>query len=121
VCAAKQKWANNYIEKAQLWEVAKWRHGRKLSKVPSFQGTEGLAHTHEEVSNILSHRFFPQSPPLVDPLFPDDPEPLPVHKLGRIKEDFIEPLIKKAAKCSVPGLSGHTWTLIKWTWEADPK
>jgi hypothetical protein len=121
VCAAKQKWANDYIEKAQLWEVAKWRHGRKLSKVPSLQGTEGLAHTHEEVSNILLCCFFPQSPPLVDPLFPDDPEPLPAHTLGRIKEDFIEPLIKKAAKRSAPGLSGHTWTLIKWTWEADPK
>jgi Reverse transcriptase (RNA-dependent DNA polymerase)/Endonuclease-reverse transcriptase len=121
VRAAKRKWADDYIREAQLWEVAKWRHGRKLSKVPSLQGTEGLAHTHEEVSNILSRRFFPQDPPIVDPQFTDDPDPLPTRTLKRIDEDFISPLIKKASKRSAPGISGHTWTLVKWVWEADPK
>ena len=121
VRAAKRRWADDYIEKAQLWEVAKWRHGRKLTKVPSLQGTEGLAHTHEEVSNLLSHRFFPQNLPPVDTHFLDDPAPLPTRTLTQIDEGFIEPLLKKAAKRSAPGLSGHTWTLIKWVWEADPK
>ena len=121
VSAAKRRWADDYIEKAQLWEVAKWRHGRKLSKVPSLQGTEGLEHAHEEVSNILSRRFFPQNPPLVNTHFLDDPDPLPTRTLARIDEDFIDPLLKKASKRSAPGLSGHTWTLIKWVWEADPK
>ena len=121
VRAAKQTWADEYIRKASLWEVAKWRHGRKLSKVPSLQGTEGLAHTHEEVSGILSRRFFPQNPPTVDPLFADDPDPRPARPLMQIDEAFIDPLIQKASKRSAPGLSGHTWTLIKWVWKADPK
>ena len=121
VRAAKRTWADDYIRKAQLWEVAKWRHGRKLTKVPSLQGAEGLVHTHEEVSSILSRRFFPQDPPIVDPSFADDPDPLPTRTLGQVDEEFIEPLIKKAAKHSAPGLSGHTWTLIKWVWKADPK
>ncbi|KAH9997875.1 hypothetical protein BJV77DRAFT_940992, partial [Russula vinacea] len=114
-------WANDYIEKAQLWEVAKWRHGRKLTKVPSLQGTEGLAHSHEEISNILSRRFFPQSPPSVDHIFLDDPHPRPTRALATIDEEFIAPLIQKASKRSAPGLSGHTWTLIKWVWKAEPK
>ena len=121
VRAAKRKWADDYIEKAQLWEVAKWRHGRKLNKVPSLQGTGGLAHSHKEVANILSQRFFPQAPPIVNPYFPDDPAPHAPRVLTQFDEAFIEPLVKKAAKRSAPGQSGHTWTLIKWAWAADPK
>ena len=73
VCVAKQKWADDYIEKAQLWEVAAWRHRRKLSKVPSLKGTDGLVHSHEEVADILLQHFFPQAPPEVKPSFKDDP------------------------------------------------
>ena len=121
VSTAKRMWADDYIEKAQLWEVAKWRHGRKLTKVPALQGTEGLVHSHEEVSSILSRRFFPQNPPLVDQTFPDDPQPHQTRPLAQIDEEFIEPLIQKASKRSAPGRSGHTWTLVKWAWKADPK
>jgi hypothetical protein len=75
VRAAKRKWADEYIEKAQLWEVATWRHSRRVSKVPSLQGPDGLVHTHEEVADILSQRFFTQTPPEVEPTFRDDPPP----------------------------------------------
>lgn len=120
VRTAKRKWADDYIEKAQLWEVAKWRHGRKLSKVPSLQGPAGLAHSHEEVANILSSRFFPKTPPEVAPQFLDDPAPLPPRTLIHIDRAFIEPLLQKASKRSAPGMSGHSWTIIKWAWEANP-
>jgi Reverse transcriptase (RNA-dependent DNA polymerase) len=119
VRADKRSWADKYIEDAQLWDVAKWRHGRKLSKVPSLQGPEGLVHSHEEVSNILSQRFFPKTPPAVDTHFPDDPAPHPTRRLTQIDKSFIEPLLRKAASRSAPGQSGHTWTVIKWAWEAD--
>ena len=121
VRAAKRNWADKYIEEAQLWDVAKWRHGRKLTKVPSLQGPEGLAHTHEEVANILSQRFFPKTPPDVDTHFPDDPAPHPTRTLMQIDRSFIEPLLQKATSRSAPGLTGHTWTVIKWAWEADPE
>jgi hypothetical protein len=119
VRAAKRKWADEYIEKAQLWEVAAWRHGRKLSKVPSLQGPDGLVHGHEEVADILSQRFFPRSPMEVPPHFPDDPLPHPPRQLARIDKTLVEPLLRKAASRSAPGQSGHTWTLLKWAWEAD--
>ena len=121
VKTAKRRWADDYIEKAQLWEVAKWRHGRKLSKVPSLQGPAGLVHSHEEVANILSTRFFPKTLPEVTSHFTDDPAPLPPRTLTGIDRSFIEPLLYKASSHSAPGQSGHTWTLIKWTWEADPE
>jgi hypothetical protein len=119
VRAARRKWADEYIEKAQLWEVAAWRHGRKLSKVPSLQGPDGLIHGHEEVADILSQRFFPRFPKEVSPHFADDPPPHPPRQLARIDKALVEPLLRKAANRSAPGQSGHTWTVLKWAWEAD--
>jgi hypothetical protein len=119
VRAAKRKWADEYIEQAKLWDVATWRHGRRLTKVPSLQGTDGLVHSHEEVAEILSQRFFPPSPREVNPHFSDDPPPRPPRALTQIDRGFIEPLLRKASNRSAPGISGHTWTLIKWAWDAD--
>ena len=119
VRVAKRKWADDYIEKAQLWEVAAWRHGRRVSKVPSLQGPEGLVHTHDEVADILSQRFFSQAPPRVDLHFSDDPAPRPTRALPTFNEELVESLLKSAANKSAPGQSGHTWTVLKWAWAAD--
>ena len=54
VDAANPKWADEYIAQAQLWDVAAWRHGCRLSKVPLLRGPEGLVHAHEDVADILS-------------------------------------------------------------------
>ena len=120
VRAAKRRWADNYIEKAQLWEVAAWRHGRKTSKVPSLKGPEGLVHSHEGVADILSQRFFSQTPLSVEINFADDPPPRPTRPLPTIDEEMVGTLLKKAANKSAPGRSGHTWSLLKWAWAADP-
>ena len=112
---------DGYIEKAQLWDVAAWRHGRKISKVPSLQGPEGIVHDHEQIADILSQRFFSQSPPRVERNFMDDPPPRPTRTLPPLDKDMVETLLSKAANRSAPGHSGHTWTLLKWTWIADPE
>ena len=120
VRAAKRQWADDYIEKGQLWEVTAWRHGRRLTKVPSLQGPEGLVHSHEEVADILSNRFFSQNPPRVSTHFSDDPAPHPTRTLTPIDKELVETLLKKAANRSALGQSGHTWILLKWAWAADP-
>jgi hypothetical protein len=119
VRSAKRSWADEYIEKTQLWEVAAWRHGRRLSKVPSLQGPNGLVHAHEDIADILSQRFFPQTPPGVEAHFPDDPPPRTTRSLPQIDKDLIEPLLGKTSGRSAPGQSGHTWTILKWAWAAD--
>jgi hypothetical protein len=121
VRVAKRKWADDYIEKAQLWEVAAWRHGRRVSKVPSLQGPDGLVHTHEEVADVLSQRFFKQTPPRVEPSFGDDPPPRPTRTLPPFDEELVGTLLTKATNKSAPGQSGHTWVVLKWAWTADPK
>jgi hypothetical protein len=119
VRTAKRHWADEHIQKAQLWEVAAWRHSRRLTKVPLLQGPEGLVHLYEEVADILSHRFFPQNPPRVLTHFPDDPAPHPTRTLAPFDKEFIEDLLKKATNQSAPSQSGHTWILLKWAWAAD--
>jgi hypothetical protein len=71
------------------------------------------------MANILSQRFFLKAPPEVDTHFPDDPPPHPTRQLTQIDRALIEPLLEKANNRSAPGQSGHTWTILKWAWEAD--
>ena len=119
VRTTKRRWADEYIEKAQLWDVAAWRHGQKLTKVPSLRGPEGIVHTHDEKADILSQQFFAQSPPEVDLVFVDDPPPCPTRAPPPLDKELVSSLLSKAANKSAPGHSGHTWTLLKWTWKAD--
>ena len=37
-----------------------------------------------------------------------------------IDRALIEPLLHKASNKSAPGQLGHTWMLLKWTWDANP-
>jgi hypothetical protein len=97
VRAAKRKWADEYKEQAQLWDVTAWRHGHRLTKVPSLQGPEGIVHSHEDMANILSQRFFPTTPKEVDP---------PLHTprtLTWVDKTLVEPLLRKAANRSALG------------------
>jgi Reverse transcriptase (RNA-dependent DNA polymerase) len=120
VRVVKRQWVDDYIEKSQLWELAMWRHGQRVSKVPSLQGPEGLVHIHEEIADILSQQFFPQAPPRVETFFGDDPPPQTIQTLPAIDEELIDSLLAKTTNKSVPGQSGQTWTILKWVWTADP-
>jgi hypothetical protein len=93
--AAKRTWAEEYIEEAKLWEVAAWRHGWKLSKVPSLREPDGLVHTYKDIANLLSQRFFMKSPPQVAACFHDDPPQCPTRQLHLVTKELIDPLIKK--------------------------
>ena len=116
---SKCEWAKEHIQKEQLWEVVSWIHSRCLSKVPLLQGAKGLVHSHEEIANILSQHFFPNSPPKVSMHFTDDPPPCPTQQLPSFRKEDISALLQKTANHSTPGPSGHTCTILKWTWEAD--
>jgi len=113
VQAAKRNWADKYIQKSNFWEVMKWRHGRRLTKVPPLKRTEGLAHSHKELMEILAQRFFSQALPNIPEKFDDDPDPKPPRERHTVNHKLIEELLQKISSHSAPGLSGHTWTLIK--------
>ena len=79
----------------------------------------GLVHSHEEISDILSNRFFAKTPLRVATRFHDDPPQHPTHQLPQVDKDLIGSLIKETTNKSAPGQSRHTWMIVKWAWEAD--
>lgn len=120
VWTAKRKWADDYIKNDQVWKVTTWKHGRKTSKVPSLKGTQGIMHTHEEITDLLSQCFFTKDLPVVEQNFIDNPPPRPTWTMPPINADLIEMQLNKANNCSAPGQSEHTWLVLKWAWKADP-
>ena len=113
---AKRKWADEVIGKSNLWEVATWRHGRKMNKVPPLRTEEGLAHTHADIAKVLSRRFFVEAPPAVPTRLEDDPPIRATRELPKIPEGMLEDLLADTSNMSSPGASGQTWRLIKWAW-----
>ena len=120
---AKWKWADEVIGKSKLWEVATWRHGRRMNKVPPLRAEEGLVHTHadSDVSKILSNRFFVETPPEVPVRLEDDPPPRATRELPTFSKDMIADLLTDTSNLSSPGASGQTWRLIKWAWASTPE
>jgi hypothetical protein len=120
VWAAKRAWANGVIAQSSLWEVATWRHGRRTTKIPPLRGGEGLTHEHKEMTKIFSKRFLIKTPPNVPFRFTDDPQPLQSQQLLEIRNSLIHDLLAKTTNTSAPGVSGHSWKIVKWVWKATP-
>jgi hypothetical protein len=118
---AKRRWADDVIGKSNLWEVATWRHGRRMNKIPPLRAEVGLAHTHADISQILSNRFFVMAPPEVPRRLEDDPPPRATRELPKISENIITELLADTSNLSSPGASGQTWRLIKWAWTCTPE
>ena len=90
---AKRKWADDVIGKSNLWEVATWRHGRRMNKIPPLRTEGGLAHTHTDISQILSNRFFVEAPPIVPNRLDDDPPPRATRALPKVSKEIIADLL----------------------------
>jgi hypothetical protein len=118
---AKRKWADDVIGKSNLWEVATWRHGRRMNKIPPLRAEAGLAHTHSDISQILSSRFFVEAPPEVPNRLEDDPPPHATRDLPTFSKGIIADLLADTSNLSSPGASGQTWRLIKWAWMSTPE
>jgi hypothetical protein len=115
---AKRKWADGVIGKSNLWEVATWRHGRRMNKVPPLRAGERLAHEHADISHILSERFFVAAPPPVPLRMDDDPPLRDTRDLPPYTKEMLAELLANASNRSAPGASGQTWRILKWAWNA---
>jgi len=91
-----------------------------MNKVPPLRAEEGLIHTHADMSQILSSRFFVEAPPAVPDRLEDDPLPRETRALPNLPDDTIAALLSDTSNMSSPGASGQTWRLIKWAWESTP-
>ena len=80
-----------------------------------------MAHSHEELTEILAQRFFTQTPPEVPEDFNDNLALVTPRSRPVITWVLVDELLHKVSNRSAPGQTGHSWTLIKWTWEARPE
>jgi hypothetical protein len=72
------------------------------------------------MTKIFSKCFLVETPPDVPLCLADDPQPLLSQHLPDIHDSLIHDLLAKTTNTSVPGVSGHSWKIIKWVWEATP-
>jgi hypothetical protein len=114
---AKRDWANSYITEANIWEVAAWRHGRRSSHIPALVNHDGdLTYDHEQMSSLLSERFFAKDSGNIPQVFPDDPPQRPTRPFPPFEKEELLELLKQTAAKSAPGLSGIGWDLLKRGW-----
>ena len=113
----KKTWVDEFIQKTDLWDVAKWRHRRKQSGIPALQNSEGqLQYDHESMAELLSKRFFAPARDNIPTRFPDNPEPLPTRPFEPLNGPELESLLKEMSNSSAPGTSGISYELLKRGW-----
>ena len=122
---SRRSWANGFVHlqsTKNLWEAAKWRHGRRLTRIPPLRDPSSgeFVFRTDKIAPVLSSRFFPTSPPTVSPSQPDDPDPLPRRDWPPITSDEIQGALASTTNSSTPGPSGINYKLLKWAFEAQP-
>ena len=115
---AKRSWADEVVTSSNVWEVAKWRHGRKISQIAALRTEEGqLTFDTNQMANILATRFFNKDPGNVQLHQSDDPEPLPTREFHQFTHEELGRGLDRTSNTSAPGISGISWAILKNAWK----
>ena len=110
-------WADKAVTEGNVWDVAKWRHGRKLSTISALQDPGGdLTFKPADMAHILAWQFFTQEPGNIVVSQPDDPPPQPQHEFAPFMPWELNDLLCNMSSLSVPGFSGLSWAILKLAW-----
>ena len=121
---AKWTWAHNFLNETtltNLWEAARWHHGRSSSRIPLILGASGLTHEPADMATTFGSRFFPPHPVAIDPDQPDDPPPTTTRPFIDITQDEVATSLKATSNKSAPGWSGINYKLLKWAFTLQPQ
>ena len=117
VKASKRKWADTLVTTGDVWEVAKWRHGRKANTIAALRKDNGdLTFEHEEVADLLAQRFFTTDPGDVPLMQHDDPPARPIRPFPLITGREVRKCLDGTNNSSAPGESGISWEILKMAW-----
>ena len=72
------------------------------------------------MTKFFSKCFLVETPPNVPLHLDDDLQPLPSQRLPEICDSLIHDLLAKTTNTLAPGVSGHSWKIVKWIWEMTP-
>jgi Reverse transcriptase (RNA-dependent DNA polymerase) len=120
--AAKREWVDSLIENPEvsIWDMAKWRKGRRLKEIPPITTASGLTNDPELMSEAFLSWFFFMNPPTAAPLSPITSRSLPSRSFLEVSHDEIRSALSSTSSSSAPGPSGIGYLLLKWAFEAHP-
>ena len=114
---AKREWADKVVTNGNIWEVAKWRHGRRSSDIAALRcSDDSLTFDPEEMSRILAERFFVKDPGDVAITQIDDPPQTPTRPFEPFTTKELTKLLTETAAASAPGVTGISWQIMKHAW-----
>ena len=114
---AKRTWADRTVLTSNVWDVAKWRHGRRQSKITALREADGsITFDHDRMASLLGKRFFADDPGDVQLHQHDDPPPRPFRTFHPFTVKELEGYLKDTSNTSTPGFSGQSWGILKLVW-----
>ena len=115
--SAKCSWADDVVTNGNIWDVAKWRHGRKHSQIAALRTQEGqLTFDTDQMADLLATRFFNKDPGNVQLWQTDDPEPLPTREFREFTHEELGCNLNQTSNTSALGVSGISWAILKKVW-----
>ena len=105
------------VTKGNIWEVAKWRHGRRSSDIAALRNTDNsLTFEPESMARILAERFFVQDNGEVAVVQHDDPIKTPTRPFEPFSTKELTKLLMDTSSTSAPGTTGISWQVLKHAW-----
>jgi len=101
-----------------LWDLAKWRHGRRRATIPPISNSTSITSEMGDMACIFPARFF-DLPALDLPHMPDLPH-CPTRPFYPVSTLEILAALAGTSNKSAPGPSGIPYLLLKWCFAARP-
>ena len=115
---ARRKWADKAVAKGNVRNVAKWRHGRKLSTVSALHTPDDtLTFEPTDMADILARRCFTQDPGDIAIIQPDDPPQRAARSFEPFAKRELFDLVHDTSSSSAPGHSGLSWAILQLAWD----
>src|SRR5579863_313603 len=119
---AKHEWYEKILTDptTDLWSVATWRKGRHNNNIPPISLPSGPTADTSLMATAFSDRFFTNTPvPPSDTRTYSFP-PFPTRSPHPVTEEEVRVAISSSSPKSAPGISGITYSLVRWAFETHP-
>jgi Reverse transcriptase (RNA-dependent DNA polymerase)/Endonuclease-reverse transcriptase len=120
--SAKREWVDSLINDpdVSIWDMAKWRKGRRLKDVPPITTQSGLSHDPALMADTFLSWFFHLDSQRQVPLTPIVTRSLPTRSLMDVRDDEISTALRSTSTSSAPGPSGIGYLLLRWAFKGNP-
>jgi hypothetical protein len=110
---AKSKWVDDLASQGNVWEVAKWCHGRQTSNIAALKSADGtLTFDSDEMADLLAQHFFVTETSLVKTHQCDNLLEQPMRQFQEFTNWEFDECLTSTSNMSAPGESGISWAIL---------